>query len=78
MKLENKKKILKKIFSDILKKDVSQINDSSSMNNLKEWDSMAHVRIIIEVEKKFQIKINFQEAEKMKTFIEFLDFLKSK
>lgn len=78
MKLENKKKILKKIFSDILKKDVSQINDSSSMNNLKEWDSMAHVRIIIEVEKKFQIKINFQEAEKMKTFIEFLDFLESK
>ena len=78
MKLENKKNILKKIFSDILKKDFSQINNSLSMNDMKEWDSMTHVRIIIEVEKKFKIKINFQKAEKMRTFKEFLDFLESK
>ena len=78
MKLENKKNILKKIFSDILKKDLSKINNSLSMNDIKEWDSMAHVRIIIEVEKKFKIKINFQKAEKMRTFKEFLVFLDSK
>ena len=48
------------------------------MNDMKEWDSMTHVRIIIEVEKKFKIKINFQKAEKMRTFKEFLDFLESK
>lgn len=78
MKLEDKKYALKKIFSEILKINVSQINEKISMKDLKEWDSMAHVRLIIETEKKFKIKINFQEAEKITSFKSFFKLLDSK
>ena len=75
--INNKKNILKQIFAEILSINVSKINDNFSTKNNKEWDSMAQVRIIIEVEKKFKIKIKFQDVEKIRTFKAFYQFLDS-
>ena len=75
--INNKKNILKQIFAEILSINVSKINDNFSTKNNKECDSMSQVRIIIEVEKKFKIKIKFQDVEKIRTFKAFYQFLDS-
>lgn len=48
--------IAKKIF----KNKKLLINDSPE--NVKNWDSMQHLKFLCEVEKKFKIKISFQQS----------------
>ena len=56
--LENKlKKIFKKIF-----KENKKLYD---MENTKNWDSLNHLRLIVEIQKEFQIKISNTDVPKL-------------
>lgn len=51
------------------------INQNSKMNDFSNWDSIAHVNIILGLEKKYKIKIaadKYFELKSMKKIIEFL------
>jgi len=37
--------------------DVSQVPDNATINALREWDSVAHLMLILELENEFKIKI---------------------
>lgn len=52
-------KILK-IFKDVL--NINKITFESSMQNTSEWDSLKHIQLIIEIEEKFNITIDFSET----------------
>jgi acyl carrier protein len=52
----NKKKIIE-IVSKHVKVPLSKINDNSSTENIETWDSLAHLRIILELEKITNIKV---------------------
>jgi len=52
----NKKKIIE-IVSKHVKVPISKINDNSSTENIETWDSLAHLRIILELEKITNIKV---------------------
>jgi len=60
-----KLKILKdinEIFIDIFDDESIVIDMSSSGNTIKEWDSMAHINIIIAIEKEFDIQFSLEET----------------
>lgn len=59
-----------KILEDVLECDVDQY---TSIDNCDEWDSMNHVNIILELQEEFNIKIPFEEIDKLKSLkaIEF-------
>ena len=52
----NKKKILQ-IVSSHTKTHISKIDENSSTENIETWDSLAHVRIILELQNITNIKI---------------------
>ena len=56
--LENKlKKIFKKVF-----KENKKLYD---MENTTNWDSLNHLRLIVEIQKEFQIKISNTDVPKL-------------
>ena len=55
---KNKKIKTIETISRIIKVDLKLINESSCMDDFSKWDSLAHLSIMLELEKKFQKKVN--------------------
>ena len=51
---------LKQIFQQLF--DAESIDDSMSIENVKGWDSMAHVGLILALQKEFDVSISPAEA----------------
>ena len=56
------------------KKDKKKIN----FNNLKTWDSINHIKLILAIESKFKIRINPDISVKLMSYQEIFNFLKNK
>ena len=59
MSLKNimKNKIIYQILAKNLRISEDSINLETDTTNTPEWDSLAHLRIILEIEKEFKIKV---------------------
>jgi acyl carrier protein len=51
--------LLKKTFG------IDSIDPKSTMEDIPEWNSFKHLELIIEIEKEFQIKLEFTDTIKM-------------
>lgn len=61
----NDTEILSKIqtvFSEILEDDNISISEETSPETLEEWDSFAHIQIVLALEKAFGIKFSSKEV----------------
>jgi|TARA_Y100000389_G_C17460818_1_gene521529 acyl carrier protein len=56
------------------KKDKKKIN----FNNLKTWDSINHIKLILAIESKFKVRINPDISVKLMSYQEIFNFLKNK
>ena len=56
---------VKEIIADMLKIDLSQISDDSGMDKTAGWDSMKSLSIVLEIEKKFNIRFEVDEFENL-------------
>ena len=61
-------KKLKGIFSEVFKVRVSEINDKSSPDNVKKWDSLGHTNLIIALEEDFDVSFTPDEMIEMLNF----------
>jgi acyl carrier protein len=62
------------IIRDILENQSLDVNVSQS--NCDDWDSMAHLNIIIAVEEEFEISIEPDDITEIKSFIDFKQYLR--
>ena len=67
---------LKKIFKNIFKIEKKKINKKSNFKNIKKWDSLNHVKIIMAIESKFKISIDPDKALELLSFKDILNFIK--
>jgi acyl carrier protein len=74
MKKKNFEGKLKKIFSKILKINIKNITDID-MYKITQWDSLAHIKLISEIQKKFKITIKDENSFKLTSYKKFLEFL---
>lgn len=63
--IENK---IKKVMSTTFNIDLNEISDNSSPNNIDKWDSMAHMNLIVELEKEFDLLFDANEITEMINF----------
>lgn len=68
---------VKEIIAEILKLDVSQISDDSGMDKTPGWDSMKSLSIVLEIEKKFNIRFEVDEFENLTNFTALCVAIKS-
>ena len=65
--MDNKLKKLKKIFQKVISK--KNISDNLflklKMNDIKEWDSMQNMHLLLAIEKEFKKKFSFNEMNEL-------------
>ncbi len=56
---------LKQVVSDILEIDVNNINESSSSDNIEQWDSLSHIKLVMAIEAEFNVKLTPEDMMDM-------------
>ena len=57
---------LNDIFVDVLDLDEVALTDSTTADDIEEWDSLSHVQLVVAIEKAFGIKFTALEIMKWK------------
>ena len=55
------------LFSEVLEINAAELNDDSCPDNVKQWDSLAAMKLVVAIEEKFKIKLTTKEILKMST-----------
>jgi acyl carrier protein len=63
------------IVSKVLKIDMGKIDLSASRDNLREWDSLTHIKLLCELEEEFGIDIPIEEIPSIRKLEDFLKYL---
>jgi acyl carrier protein len=57
---------LHEIMVDVFDNDELQVDESTTAEDVEEWDSLSHIRLIVAVERKFGVKFKNSEIESLK------------
>ena len=55
------------LFAEVLQVEPTELNDDSSPENVKQWDSLAAMDLVSAIEEKFQVRLSTKEIMKMST-----------
>jgi acyl carrier protein len=69
---------LREIMIDVFDIDELEINDATTAEDVEEWDSLSHVRLVVAVERKFGFKFKNSEIESLKTVGDLVGLIQSK
>jgi acyl carrier protein len=69
---------LAEIFSDIFDDDLIELTPELSAKDVDGWDSVAHIRLILTIEKAFKIKFTTTEIGKLQNVGELVALIKSR
>ncbi len=64
------------IVAETLNLSTSEINESSAMENLELWDSMAQVNLMMSIEQTFDLELDpedFMKLNSVSNIVEYLD-----
>tara|TARA_Y100000768_G_scaffold344484_1_gene290773 strand:- start:455 stop:670 length:216 start_codon:yes stop_codon:yes gene_type:complete len=53
-----------------------KITQDASTDNISEWDSLNQIRIILEIENTFNLKVNFDDISKLTSVDTIVRYLK--
>lgn len=60
--------------ASVLELNYDEINENSQYGQLKNWDSLMHIRIIAELEEKYNINIPIDEVPNIKKIKDFFKY----
>ncbi len=66
------------IFRDIFDDDDLRIEDSTSSDDIEEWDSLNHINLVSAVEKEFRIRFALGELQSLKDVGTMIDLIMGK
>ena len=70
--------ILREIFFDVFGNENIDINDSTSADDIEEWDSLTNISILAAVQDEFSVSFEIDEIVSMKNVGEMLDAILGK
>ena len=69
---------IKQVMSDVFNIDINSINDTSSPDNIENWDSLKHMNLIIALEEEFGVIFDDQEIVDSMNYALIVNILKFK
>lgn len=66
---------LRKIFAETLGIDESQVTDDLAYNKIPEWDSIAHMALVAEIDDQFDTMLDTDDVLDMSTFAKAKEIL---
>ncbi|MEO6854447.1 MAG: acyl carrier protein [Rhodoferax sp.] len=66
------------IFHDVFDDESIVVKPELTADDVDEWDSLAHIRLVLAIEKKFGLKFSAAEVGRLKNVGEFVALIQSK
>lgn len=66
------KQTLTAIFRDVFDDDTIALTDETAAKDIEDWDSLAHIQIIVAAEKAFGVKYSTDEIKNTENVGEFI------
>ncbi len=66
---------LNKVFQEVFDDETIKVNDSTTSEDIDDWDSFEHINLIVAVEEEFAIKIPMGKVVTMKNVGEMADII---
>lgn len=66
------------IFSDVMDIDDVELTDATTADDVAEWDSLSHVRLMVAVERGFALKFTNAEIEGFKCVGDLINAIAAK
>jgi acyl carrier protein len=71
-------RLVKEIFVDVLEKEDIELTDQTTANDVEEWDSLAHIRLVVAIENKFKTHFSSKEIQSWDNVGEMIDSIHGK
>lgn len=72
--LSKLQEIMKNVFDD----ETIKINNNTKRSDISDWDLLSQIRIVLSIEKKFNIKMDVDKAVMIETVGEFVEEIEKK
>jgi acyl carrier protein len=69
---------LNTIFVDVFDDDTVSLKAETTADDVDGWDSLSHIRLVLSVEKAFNVKFSAAEVGKLKNVGELVGLIRSK
>ena len=69
---------LNAIFGDVFDDDSLALEAETTADDVDGWDSLSHIRLVLSVEKAFNVKFSAAEVGKLKNVGELVGLIRSK
>jgi acyl carrier protein len=69
---------LQPIFSDVLDLPDLRLTAESNASNVEGWDSLAHINLVVAIEKRYKIKFALAELRNLNNVGEMVDLIVKK
>lgn len=70
--------VLTSVFHQVLEDNTIEITPATTAEDVEGWDSMNHIFIVVELEKRFAVKFQAAEMEELKNVGELASLVKQK
>lgn len=68
---------LNEVFRDVFDDESIVVNDTTTSDDIEDWDSLEHINLIAAVEQEFGVKFNMGQVVTMKNVGEMVDIILS-
>lgn len=75
MTRENIYEKLNEVFRDVFDDEDITVTDTTTAEDIEDWDSLEHINLVVAVEKCFGIKFSMGEVSGMKNVGEMVDII---
>lgn len=65
------------VFRDVFDDEEIEVNDSTTADDIEDWDSLEHINLIAAIEQEFGIKFSMGQVVTMKNVGEMVDIILS-
>lgn len=72
MDKDSVKQKLSRIFQEVFDNDHLTLNDNTSPEDIEEWDSLAQVNLLVQIERAFHIKFSIDEVTALRSVGDFM------
>ncbi len=69
---------LNEVFRDVFDDDSITVNDTTTADDIEDWDSLEHINLMAAVESEFSIKFSMGQVVSMKNVGEMADIILQK
>lgn len=75
---QNLNERLNEVFQNIFDDDDIVVDRNTTADDIDDWDSLEHIRLIAAVEREFGVKFSMKEVSAMKNVGEMMDIIEAR